>query len=113
MEVWINLIQTFGLAVVILFAVGLGIYKASRWIAAEIIIPFRDSAVARFVKVLDKIDTTLVKLDRNVDTMLTLMNRQVGLVQKQTEQVIETSKVVKKAADDTGRAAQSQNPEVQ
>ena len=102
MEVWINLIQTFGLAVVILFAVGLGIYKASRWVASEIVIPLRDNAAARFVHVLDKVDTTLAKMDRNVDTMLLLMNRQVCLFQKHAEQVIEASQATKKSVSETG-----------
>lgn len=73
---WIQLLQTFGLAVVILFAVGMALWQSTRWFGREIVLPLRDKALARFGAFLTKIEATIEKLDVNVDTVTDNLERQ-------------------------------------
>lgn len=73
---WVTLLQTFGLAVTILFAVGLGFWRAAAWSAREIILPFRDRFVNEMASFLRKIETTIGKLDVNVDKVTDNLEQQ-------------------------------------
>lgn len=72
---WVALLQTFGLAVVILFALGIGIWKVAVWIGKELIIPFRDKAIDQFA-------SFLARLDRNVDAMTNNLEKQTYCLER-------------------------------
>lgn len=112
-EVWVNLLQTFGLAVVILLAIGVAIWKGAGWVGRELIIPLRDKLLNRLVAFFDKMDdaverltTTLGKVDQNVGTMLGLMNCHTGFLRQQAEKTTEAAEAVKKVvvAETSGHA---------
>lgn len=46
MEVWTNLLQTFGLASMIIVAGGYGLWRMVVWIGRELVIPIRDNLIA-------------------------------------------------------------------
>lgn len=82
---WLQLLQTFGLAVAILIAMGTALWRITSWSAREIVIPLRDKAVSRFTLFLDHIETTVSKLDINVDTVTNNLRAQTdALKQLQT-----------------------------
>lgn len=78
---WLNLLQTFGLAVTILGFVGFCAWRGAHWFAKEIVIPLRDQALMRFVNFLDRIEKTVNKLDTNVDTVTTNLQQQTLALQ--------------------------------
>lgn len=96
---WVQLLQTFGLAVVVLFAVGVALWKAAGWVGREIIIPIRDRIIARVLGVADKLETTLDKVSQDIDLMLKLQGKQTGLTQKQALKVQEAACAMMEAAD--------------
>lgn len=107
MDVWAQLLQTFGLAVTILFAVGVAIWKGAGWFGREIIIPIRDKVISRVVDVADKLEMTLDKVDRNVDKMghdIELMMKMQG---KQTIDVRQAAGAMKEVADVTKQLARN------
>jgi hypothetical protein len=63
---WLGLLQTFGLAVTVLFFMGLAGWRLSNWLGKEIIIPFRDGVFQRFISFLAHIEATVDKLDINL-----------------------------------------------
>lgn len=82
MNEWVSLLQTFGLAVAILFFLGLCLWKAAGWIAPNVITPIvarylqlidaliasvvrQGDAIARFVDVLDKLGATLERMGKH------------------------------------------------
>lgn len=73
---WITLLQTFGLAVVILIAIGLAIWRLSKWTGKEVVIPLRDQVISRFLAFLSKIENTVSKLDTNVDRVTNNLEKQ-------------------------------------
>lgn len=46
MESWVELLKTFGLAVMIIFSGGWGLWKIIVWTGNEIVVPIRDALVA-------------------------------------------------------------------
>lgn len=93
-----QMLQTFGLAVVILFAIGVAGWRMAGWFGKEIVIPFRDKVLTRWLTVMDKMEASVEKVDRNVDQVLALMKQQVGLQRVQTEKVSEAADKLKEAA---------------
>jgi hypothetical protein len=73
---WISLLQTFGLAVTILFAVAIAVWRLSKWVGKEIVIPLRDQAISRFIAFLDRVEHTVSKVDVNVDKMTLNLDKQ-------------------------------------
>lgn len=110
MEPWMSLLQTFGLAVVVLFAIGIALWKASRWVGAEIIIPLRDTMISaltsffsRMERGMDKMEDTLNRIDSNVSNVLRVTSQQVVEVKRQAERVAEASdKIQQKLTNGSG-----------
>lgn len=46
MDPWVELLKTFGLAVMIIFSGGWGLWKMIVWTGNEIVVPIRDALVA-------------------------------------------------------------------
>ena len=92
---WLQLLQTFGLAVTILFAVGIAVWRASGWFAREIVIPFRDKLLARTLEVLAALEETVTNVDRKTDHILVLLNRGVNQVVSKTEEIKKSADEVK------------------
>lgn len=84
---WVQLLQTFGLAVVILFALGVAIWRAAGWFAREIVIPFRDKLLARMLEVLSSLESTVTNVDRKTDHILDLLSNGVNQVVEKTEEI--------------------------
>lgn len=73
---WLNLLQTFGLAVVILFAIGIAAWRSAVWFSREIVLPVRDRMLDRFIAFLGKIEGTVDKLNGNVDAITSNLDKQ-------------------------------------
>ncbi len=94
MEPWLQLLQTFGLAVVILFAIGIAAWKIVRWAGLELIIPLRDKGLTKFVAFLERIEATVGKLDANVDSVTSNLSQQTASLkglQDTTSKVLNSS----------------------
>lgn len=97
MDFWVNLLQTFGLAVVILFAIGVGIWRMTRWFGAEIVIPFRDRLITKIVEAIDHLEDTLERIDRRTERTLEVLSRGVSQVVQKTEDVKQAAVEVRQA----------------
>ena len=84
---WLALVQTFGVAVAILVAVGLAAVRVAQWTAREIILPIRDKLMGRFLAFFDKIEETVAKVDRNVDQMTDTLERQSDSLSRMGERL--------------------------
>ena len=131
-ETWANLLQTFGLAVMIIVASGYALWKGVRWAGREIIIPIRDRIISRVITAADKLESTLDKLDRNVEAgmkafdstsrkvestltkvdqnvalMLRLQGKQTGETKKQTVIAKEAAGAMREVADSARQIVQN------
>lgn len=87
-DLWVNLLTNFGLATVIILALGAGTWKTLGWIGRELILPLRDQWIKRGASFFDNLEDVLAKIGGNVDTMSGLLDKQtqlLGSLQKSVE----------------------------
>ena len=70
---WITLGTNFGVAAIILVAIGLGVYKGSKWVGSEILIPVRDRLMGRALGFIDNIEGAIQKLCNSVDSIQSVL----------------------------------------
>lgn len=70
---WTTIGNTFGVATMILVAVGYGTYKGSGWLAKEIILPVRDKLIGRLLDFVDKLESTVEEVKVNIITVNTVL----------------------------------------
>ena len=81
-EPWLNLLQTFGLAVTVLVAIALALWRIAVWTGREVVIPLRDKWLTRWDSFLADLSTALVKLDANLSRMAATVEQQARTLER-------------------------------
>ena len=74
MEVWVNLLQTFGVAVVCLIALALAIWRVLRWSGENVVKPIVAKHIESMTKMdvaVDSLTATTSKLAEKIEQMST------------------------------------------
>ena len=63
MEPWLQLLQTFGVAVTCLLALSYGVYRAAKWMAVEVLVPTRDLFFRQILATMARVEDTTKHLE--------------------------------------------------
>jgi hypothetical protein len=92
-----SIAKDFGVPVAILVVFVLGVWLLMRWFGAQIVIPIRDTILARVVRFFDKLEGTLDALTHNVESVSGHMEVQTAILQR-----VEARQIEQMGADRTG-----------
>lgn len=70
---WIEICRSFGIPVAVMAVMMFGVWSVIRWIGTELIIPLRNTLVAKGIVLFDKVEKTLDTLDKNISEIVTGM----------------------------------------
>jgi hypothetical protein len=62
-----SMVQTFGLASVLLACIMFGLWKIIAWVGKEIILPIRDSVIARMLLFFDRAEVTFARMESSIE----------------------------------------------
>lgn len=96
---WVSVLQTFGLAVTIIFFIGVALWRFGKWFGAEIVVPVRDKLLMRLIAFLDSIETTVKKVDINVDSVTGNLGQQTAALQSLQETNVGIKEGTERVAD--------------
>jgi cell shape-determining protein MreC len=83
-DVWITLLNNFGVPSAMLFLITFGMWKVLRWSGLNLIIPIRDNLVFRMGKFFDKLETAMDSVVTNVEKLTNYQAHQTSTLEKQT-----------------------------
>ncbi len=95
LDPWLNVLQTFGLAVTVLAAAGVALWRGANWTAQHIVIPLRDQLLARTVDFFGRLDATLDRVETNVDAMTVTLQRHTNAIEQSARTQAETLELVR------------------
>lgn len=81
MEPWLTLLTNFGLATMILVCCGWAFWQTACWLGREIVLPARDHLFTRITAFFDRVDSTVLKLERNIESMNANLEQQTAALE--------------------------------